>query len=460
MTWWTEDQLATLATRLDPSCLEYIRGMSIDNIISSLRAIAMNAVSPMDAKLATLHASIQSDIQSVRNGVLTDLVTTLGNPTLGGIERIQTLIGGIDQTAKSLLEHTQKLPEAIELHKTRPKVAAKIGQIGEAYVADILKSKYSDVTMTTGKTASGDIRVNKRLMVEIKMYKTPVPLKEYDKFVRDIVFCKEVTCAMFVTNTALSSPDYKTPLHYMVKRVDSNRVIPVAIVTGAESQLILNTSELLLTHSEILDSISSTGEVNKTAKSEISQLIFDATADLKDIVSTRETLMELSLTVTKSIQRASADLCELERKFHLKLVHMRNKLNDILDSDARNTVNFPICDDSTIDTMLNGCRKSKSEAQRILREAIRRAAPFNPPPIGPIGYTSKYVSMGTFSLHFTVSNTTFRLPAVSMSRSQKYELMELFTTRDHSVTPDHIEITLDESSVDDIIRHCFKYCGV
>lgn len=467
MTWWTEAQHDAMAAKLSPGELEYVLGMSPDNIITILRTSAAAAIvttSPLEAKIqaqiSAIQTTIQSDLQSIRHGVLTDVVNVLGNPVAGGMAQIQALVGGVDRTIHTVLEHTQRLPEAIELHKTRPKTSARVGQIGESAVADILKAKYQDVEMTTGKTASGDIRVNKKLMVEIKTYKNPVPLKEYDKFVRDIIFSKEVTCALFVTSTNISSPDYRTPLHYMVKRIDSNRIVPVAIITGIDEQLILSTCELLLTHSEVLENISSASEVNKTAKSELAQLIFDATADLRDIVSSRESLHELSAVNSRTIQKISADLCELERKFHLKLIHMRNKLNDICSDEGRNIISSPDTDDETLTTMLSGCRKYKVEAYKILKEAFRRAAAFNPPPIGPIGYTNKYVSLGTFTVHFTATCTSFRVPVVSMSRAQKYELMEMFASRDYNVTSEHIEIVVDESSADDIIRYCFRYCGL
>lgn len=440
--WWTPNQLDTIRKSLTSDEYNLISTMSTENIVHILKTTAQVMLSsPLDAKLSGLRTSI-----------ISDLVNTLGTPITTSVGQLQATLQTIDTKTTELITQTQRLPEAIETHRLRPRASAHVGKLGESDIVDILKTKYQDVVTTASKTAAGDIRVNKRLLVEVKTYKTPVPLKEYDKFIRDIVFSKEVACAMFISTTPVASPDINTPLHYMVKRLDSNRVIPVAIVTGVNPHTILTTTQLLLTHADALDSINGCGEINKTLANEILQLVFDATADIRDLVAARESLSELNSNVTRTIQLVTNDLCELERKFHLRLITIKNKILDMCGEEP--TLLRPLGSpegtelDATLDKLLVGCHVSKVEARRVMKAVITKLPGVSPK------HTSKYVSLGNISLHFAASSTTFRLLTGSITRAKVYELMDIFSTRSYIMAPTHLDITLDDTSVDDIITHC------
>jgi len=432
--WWTESQLADLATKLNPSEIAHVREMSSGTVAETLRTFCKSFDDHM----------VNRVLEGLRASILSDMTV----PVTGGIASLQTMIQTVNSDTKSLLEHTQKLPEAIESYRTRPQPAAKVGQNGENQVSDILRTKYRNVEDTSGKTASGDFRVDGRLMIEVKNYRGQVPQAQYDKFIRDVTYSREVTCAMYISSNGVVG-GYTSPLHYTVRRIDCSRSIPIAIVSGFEPDLILNTCQLLLAHADVLDNISAAGEVNKSARGEISQMIQECVSDLRDLVTTRDSIQELGEIVSKRLVKISVDLGDLERRFQMRLSKVRSRLSDLL-TPEETTSSAVDGSSEAVTKIVTGCKVDRPLAVKFVTSILAA----RPPGVPQVTYSLRSVNFGGFALHFTSNATSVRLPQSQLTRKRVLELIDVFSTRDYLATPSYFEIPLNEATISDITRIC------
>jgi hypothetical protein len=122
------------------------------------------------------------------------------------------------------------------------------GQIGEKQVEDLLRRKFDDSTNIENvakKTGSGDIILqfgSKKMIIEIKNYKSAVRSDEVIKFHRDLELTS-ADCGLFIS---LTSPISNIDLLFSLKcEVIGERMIPIIYLSSPDENLIVTSVNML-----------------------------------------------------------------------------------------------------------------------------------------------------------------------------------------------------------------------
>lgn len=139
--------------------------------------------------------------------------------------------------------------------------AVKIGDIGEMYVANILRTRYGEnsVIVTSACSASADMHLSvysggreTNIMIEVKNYTASVATLQIEKFRRDISLSSH--CAgLFVS---LSSTITRMDEFNIIYEKNANRLIPCVYLHSSDPNMICTSIAILLNLSKANDDLS------------------------------------------------------------------------------------------------------------------------------------------------------------------------------------------------------------
>jgi hypothetical protein len=119
------------------------------------------------------------------------------------------------------------------------------GQIGEAYVEEILRKRFPDIKNVTKNGKSGDLTLfidHRKITVEVKNYSNPIPTHEVDKFRRDLCTTNASGGLFISLNTAITNITSDFTMRY--EQTETVSVPCVYIVSSSENAICCAVAQL------------------------------------------------------------------------------------------------------------------------------------------------------------------------------------------------------------------------
>jgi len=212
---------------------------------------------------------------------------------------------------------------ALKSHKSIS--ATYSGQIGEAYVEDILRAEYN--VLNVSKTGHcGDLLIkhnNVRVLIEIKNYSNAIPTSEITKFNKDLGFNN---AGVFISLGSKISghPDFD----FITEYGESN--IPVLFLNSAQPQVILRSVALVVKYAECVQTMGYTCPGLKKKLVDLRNQVSGLQNVRECVNKTRESLDHQLIAVTHSVLELELNLLHSIDAIIESLSGSQNNIEDLL----------------------------------------------------------------------------------------------------------------------------------
>ena len=216
----------------------------------------------------------------------------------------ETLLWSKKQTPEILQAALEIGRFAMENVPVKQQIAVTRGQVGEAFVEQILREKF-EVTNVTSQAHSGDLSLSvgsQKIMVEVKNYSKPVPSSQVEKFQRDLITARARGGVFISLNTPIA-----TVTNDMVLRFEG--AIPCVYICDNNSHAIICATNLVSCAVSLCDRVAaetkSRGNIVSAAQ-EISSALNKVSSARNELA--RETTSLISKFCTVSAKISSAEI--------------------------------------------------------------------------------------------------------------------------------------------------------
>jgi hypothetical protein len=181
----------------------------------------------------------------------------------------------------------------------------QLGEIGEGHVESILRERFINVDNVASCAKSGDLSLcirNRRIMVEVKNYSSPVPSSGVEKFRRDLMTTAAHGGVFISLNTPITCFTEEFAIRY--ESGQNGVTIPCAYITSSESNSIIIACQMISNIIQFFDYAAA----NLHDSDKIKENVYNITRNLSDISHARDKFQCL-------FTKISADLLNVMLQF-------------------------------------------------------------------------------------------------------------------------------------------------
>lgn len=228
----------------------------------------------------------------------------------------------------------------MEMRKLQPAEAYKyspvrIGQVGEAYVRDILSRNYK-INDTSKTTASGDIIIKElnsenKILVEVKKYSNTVPSAQVQKFYRDINQTPEIKAGLFVS---LTSEIAGIPGSFKFKKIWESREVPVIFISSDSKELIMLACKFLFEYIKLKAEKTLSSEFYSKNLHKIKRKLEFLCKAENSILQSRKSLLDLNNIINLRIMKINEELISGETQIK-KYLNKTNRIFDTIEQEKK-----------------------------------------------------------------------------------------------------------------------------
>jgi len=406
------------------------------------------AITPLLQQIAELRHSVIAP-EDVSKAVQTAVPLSIMqlHSTLSDIKSALSHVDANNREQTSLI---QSIPDMIEMHKSKPKVASIIGKHAEDYVYDILREVFGNVVLTRGQAMNGDMRVEDILLVEVKCYSVLVPVAEYDKFKRDIAARSDVRCALFVSLQTLVG-DIPHNFTYEMEH-SSSRLLPIATICTSDPRLIKSFAKMLVSHAKLLGAPAEVKEnsISTTDRDDAEASIRKLISDVTRLSTPRKMLRDLATSVSTTINSCLTELDALEKTFHTELNIAQHKINSIITASTEYVYKT---DTTATDLIATHCKANNKEVLTLVNEMSSRMT---------LSWrrVNNYLDCQYVKLKFLSTSTSIMIPTNRLSLDDMTHACKVFLPIDGSMSAKWLEIPINSSTLAPLQEYALPMAGI